>query len=305
MRSQLIGERKPGDRNDFFGQGRARFIGGQGCRLRSSRQEQHPQSLVGPFVDLGRKRRLLGEQRRQHFGRAERNHAAPFGIVETEGTPFSGRREVHFVVDRPLLARRCGGHSFGRLVAGSDGRREIADQTADRILRGISNRDHLVETQFVGGQGAGFIETENIDVAERIDRVRRLNQRILAGDFHRGHGVVEGDHQKEARWHEPGNHGRRQHRFGDRGVIHDRADQQQPAETGGHEQQHPQDQIDFQLKRGQGSLERACARGDPGSETVVADACGLDDRTPGHADRAGMHFHALRFRDQIFLAGQQ
>ena len=92
-----------------------------------------------------------------------------------------------------------GGDRLGRLVARGRRRRQRrrAPATTSSSVAPPSPADRL-DLEPVRGQRAGLVEAQDVDVAERLDRVRLLDQRPEPQDPHRAQGVGDGDRDEQA-----------------------------------------------------------------------------------------------------------
>ena len=153
--------------------------------------------------------------------------------------------------------------------------------------------------QSIGGQRAGFIHTEHIHIAERLDRIGLLHQRALADDAHRPQRVGYADRQKQSVGHQPDDDDSHLERFDGRKLAGQCAKQQQKLEKEREQQHHAYDQVDLALQRSVNTTKRTRTCRQPVGDTLSTHLLGLVQRTAVHTKAARVQTIPLLFGHEI------
>jgi hypothetical protein len=141
-------------------------------------------------------------------------------------------------------------------------------------------------------------------VAQRLDRVRLLDERPEPEDPDRPQGVGDCDRHEEPVRHEA----RDQRRVGDDVPDRRRAEQASDHEQDLEVQDDPEDdaddEVDLALERRQDTPERTRTRGDPIREARALDLLGDVAARAGRREAAGEHLVPRALADDVRLAGQ-
>ena len=192
--------------------------------------------------------------------------------VEREAAPLPLGAERH------LRAHGCRLRRFGivdRLERAVAGRRAGREQGDVRSEPGLSTLDRGLErheTKAVIGQGAGLVETDDVDACEALDGVDALRKGPKARKAHGRDGEREARQQHESLGHErkqPGNG--RASGLPDRCVAKGQRRDEEDRER--HHDHHgdPQDAVDVELERAQRGAGAAGLGGKPLRVAVGAD----------------------------------
>ena len=214
---------------------RARMPGGQASRrprrrargsaagVGMGRHEQDAQAALGPARPRprrarpsrrARRRRPVARDGRRNVGapRATIPGSAVAAIGERDRAPLPGRRERHLARPAPRLAAASGRRSPRSSGCGrSPTAASAASAATTSSSEAPSSPVDRLDLEPVRGQRAGLVEAQDVDVAQRLDRVRLLDQRPEAQDPDRAEGVGDGDRHEQAVGHEAGE----QRRVGD------------------------------------------------------------------------------------------
>jgi hypothetical protein len=167
--------------------------------------------------------------------------------------------------------------------------------------------EHLepVEADVALGQGAGLVETDDVDPGQALDRGELLHQHLAPGERDRGDPEREAGQQDETLGHHADH--RRHER--DQGVVEVGLAQLAGEQHGrGREQGEldvAQQPVDAPDELGPGQREPPGLGGDGAGVGLGPDPGGLEAARPGHDDRAGQHLVAGPLVDRVGLTGQQ
>src|SRR5712692_7519597 len=164
---------------------------------------------------------------------------------------------------------------------------------------------HTFKPQSIGGQRAGFIHTEHIDIAERLYRIGLLHQRALAGDAHRPQRVGHADRQKQAVGHQPDDDDSHLERFYSRKLPGQCTKQQQQLEKEREQQQHANHQVDLALQGSVDTTKRARTCRQPVGDALRTYLLGPVERTAVHAKAARVQLIPLLLEHEIGLSCKQ
>ena len=88
---------------------------------------------------------------------------------------------------------KCGRQRFGGLIPAGRSSRQSSERGGQLRLRDRVEWVQVVYLQPIGGKGAGLIETEDIDMAQRLDGVGLLYQSAKAQNANRAQSIGHGD----------------------------------------------------------------------------------------------------------------
>ena len=191
--SQLVGER-------HHGQGVERWqhrppvpvaerplgIGGPG-------EEEDSQALCGPRAHVA------GEVRPTQRGRQSlRRPEHPRRVVGTQGAPAQRGAERHLLPHRDRLPGESASERRGGQVGrgGAAGHRPQRRRDVVRVVP--ADGRHLGHGEAAGGERAGLVGADDVDVAHRLHGVDPLHERTLARAGDRAGGVGQRDEEEQA-----------------------------------------------------------------------------------------------------------
>ena len=163
----------------------------------------------------------------------------------------------------------------------------------------------LVDLEVRGGQRAGLVQAERVDVAQRLHRVRLLDERPHPRDAHGGQRVGDRDRDEEAIGHEA-----RRGSWPARPICGTESVWAAPCSIEQHLQVHddrehdPDDKVDFLLDRGEDPAEAAARRQRSCSRSSPPDSGDLVPARARHAEGARRDPVSGRLVDGVRLARQ-
>ena len=223
---------------------------------------------------------------------------------EAGRAPLARRRERHLCLARPPGRRRESlpdGGQRGVLVL-------FVGERAERGLgRRLSvERDQGVERDGAVGQGAGLVETDNVDPGQALDRGKLLHQHPAPGQGDRGHAEGDAGQQHQSLRDHADQRGDRPGQRLPRRVVHVQlADHHER----GHRDDRPgnvtQDPVDALHKLRAHQRETPRLGGQLAGVRGGAHLGGLITAGPGHHKAAGQHAVTGPLVHRLGLAGQQ
>jgi hypothetical protein len=140
-----------------------------------------------------------------------------------------------------------------------------------------------VELDAIGGQGPGFVQAQQVDMTDRLDRIGFLDQRSLARYPQRAHGIGHGGHEEKTLGHQGHDNGCHAHSFNQGQALDQERDGQQDTQLGGQQYQDADDKVDVSLQRRLDLAKGPGAGGHLVDHAVGADALGLVESAARHA----------------------
>ncbi len=265
------------------GQQRLRGTDGIDARRDLVRRDVGPLLSVGPVLPVGR---CCGDERRQRHGAVASSRRERQVAGRLNGIGGAGFRDC-----------------LGRAVSRARARHDRPEDALQLFLVALQ-RMPLVDLEVRGGQRAGLVQAERVHVAQRLHRVRLLDERTHPRDPHCRQRVGDGDRHEEAIGNEPGeDRGLTDDlRYGDRlgGALED----QQHLQVHDDREHDPDDKVDFLLDRGEDPAEAAGVGNDLVRVARLADGGHLVPARARHAEGARRDPVSGRLVDGVRLARQ-
>ena len=197
-------------------------------------------------------------------------------------------------------ASAAGGEVRCRDAAG-----ERPERGRDPAASGPSSGSTSVEREPAGGERAGLVGADDVDVADRLDGVDLLHQRAAPGDPGRSGGVGDRDEEEQAVGHEPGQHGGGLHDPQQAETLQRGLGQDGAAHQHGQRDHQPHHELDPPLQRGLVGRHPAGLRGEPSGVARRPDVAGQLVTLAGHAEAARAQLVAGSLGHRLGLAGEQ
>ena len=238
-------------------------------------------------------------------GEGVRSAEHPRAVVGRDPRPAQRGGERHLVAHHPGGARQARGQRGRGEVRGGGAAGQRPEHGLDLGGFAPTQRQDLVEREPSGGEGAGLVGADDVDVADRLDGVDLLHQRAAPGDPGGTGGVGDGDEEEQPVGHQSRQHGRDLHdpQQGEplqRGLREDGAAHQHGQ---GHDQ--PDDELDAPLQRRLVGRGPAGLCGQPPGVARRPDVAGELVAPAGHAQAARAQLVAGVLDDRVGLAGEQ
>ena len=299
--AQLIAERDEGERLEA-GERRVR----RGQPRRAGEHQRAQAARGGRLVRLAQAGGAASGGAQDRLRRAEHEHDPLRAAVELDRTPAPRGAEGH-LRDWPRAVRGLAERLRerpGRLVLLGGGDRERAQPVG--VALGSGRPAQLLQGEPVGGERAGLVEADHVDVVEGLDGVDVLHDRSGAGDAQRADGGDDGHRQQQPNGDHGGDgRGRGLERLAEPAVLEVELDEERGREEEGEEQQHAQQAPEAQHQRRGPSHDLTRGGRQPHHVGLGADALRLVVAVAGHAEAARVELGAGSARDRLRLAGQQ
>ena len=161
-----------------------------------------------------------------------------------------------------------------------------------------------IHLQAIGRQRARLVETQDGDVAQRLDGVALLHERAVFDDAHRAQRIGQRDREEQAVGHQPDDERGAGDGLARIGARDQRVDDEQKLDVD-HDRQHDaHDEVDFVLQRRQHAAKGARPGGDLIGQTLLADFFGHVERAAVDAETAGIDVIARLLGNEIGFARQ-